>query len=588
MKESWKTINLLFNKRSKSTNIDLLRDQNNTISNKGEISQSMNSFFCSIGKDLASNIEDGHDPLIFCDYFLNSDAAKFAFKSIHAEQIKEAIGKLKTSKSFGDDGISSYFLKLAMPFIEDSLVYIFNTSLETSQFPDPWKIARVSPIFKDGDKTEKSNYRPISVLPVVSRLFEKLVFSQLYQYLNDNCFINSNQSGFRELHSTATCLLKNTDDWYNGLDTGNLAGMVFVDLKKAFDTVDHQILCRKLESYGVLHRELAWFGSYLSNRVQYCRVNGVDSQIENIDIGVAQGSCLGPLLFLVYINDLPRSVKNSTISRYADDTSLCFKSKDLSRLNEALNEDLSRLDAWLINNKLSLNVAKTQSMLVSTKAKRKTLDKSSQHLQVKINGTELEVVSKSKYLGVLLDNSLDWKDQVQAVSLKVSRGLGILKHAKKCLPFSALTSLYTSIVEPHFRYCCSVWGCAGTTEINRLQKLQNRAARIVTNSSFDTPSNKLIEKLGWKTINELIDIESKTIVFKSLNELAPPYLRSLFRKNSQSTSYRLRNTSTDLRLPKIGTENGKKSFLFRGAKLWNSLSANCKQAASLSTFKEHI
>ena len=284
-----------------------------------------------------------------------------------------------------------------MPFIEDSLIFIFNTSLETSQFPDPSKIARVLPIFKDDDTTEKSKYRPISVLPVVSRLFEKLVFSQLYQYLNDNCFINSNQSGFRELHSTVTCLLKNTDDLYNGLDTGNLAGKVFVDLKKAFDTVDHQILCRKLESYGVLHRELAWFGSYLSNRVQYCRVNGVDSQIENIDIGVPHGSCLDPLLFLVYNNDLPRAVRDSTISMYADDTSLCFKSKDLSLLNEALNEDLSRLDASLISNKLSLNVAKTQSMLVSTKVKRKALDKSSRHLQVKINGTDLEVVSKIKY-----------------------------------------------------------------------------------------------------------------------------------------------------------------------------------------------
>ena len=127
-------------------------------------------------------------------------------------------------------------------------------------------------------------------------------------------------------------------------------GMVFVDLKKAFDTVYHQILCRKLESYGILHRELAWFGSYLSNRVQYCRVNGVDSQIENIDIGMPQGSCLGPLLFIVYINYLPRAVKNSTISMYADETSLCFKSKDLSRLNDALNVDLSRLDAWLISN----------------------------------------------------------------------------------------------------------------------------------------------------------------------------------------------------------------------------------------------
>ena len=163
-----------------------------------------------------------------------------------------------------------------------------------------------------------------------------------------------------------TCLLKNTNYWYSGMDTGNLAGMVFVDLKKPFDTVKHQIVCRKLESDGVLHREPAWFGSYLSNRVQYCRVNGVHSQIENIDIGVPQGSCFSPLLFLVYINDLPRAVKNSTTSMYVDDTSLCFKSKDLSQLNEASNEDLSCLDAWLISNKLSLNVAKTQSMLVST------------------------------------------------------------------------------------------------------------------------------------------------------------------------------------------------------------------------------
>ena len=145
------------------------------------------------------------------------------------------------------------------------------------------------------------------------------MFNQLYRYLNDNYFINFNQSGFRELHSTATCLLKNKDDMYNGMDTGNLAGIVLVDLKKAFDTVDHLILCRKQESYCVLYRELAWFGSYLSNRVQYCRVNGVDSQAENIEIGVPQGSCLGPLLLLVYINGLQRALKYSTISMYADD-----------------------------------------------------------------------------------------------------------------------------------------------------------------------------------------------------------------------------------------------------------------------------
>ena len=166
--------------------------------------------FCSISKDLASNTEGGHDPLISCNCFLNSNAAKFTPKSIHAEKIREAIRKLQTSNSFGDDDISSCFLKLAMLFIQDSLVYLCITSLETSQFLDPWKIARVPPIFKDSDKNEKSNYRPVSVLPDVSRLFEKLVFNQLYRHLNDNCFINSNQSGLRELHSTVTYLLKYT------------------------------------------------------------------------------------------------------------------------------------------------------------------------------------------------------------------------------------------------------------------------------------------------------------------------------------------------------------------------------------------
>ena len=173
-----------------------------------------------------------YGPLILSDYFSSSNAGKFIFKLIHTEQIRKAIGKLKTSKSFDDNGISSYFLKLAMPFTEDSLVYLFNTSLKTSQFADPWKTIRVSPSFKDGDKTEKSIYKPTSLLPVVSRLFEKFVFNQLYRFLNENCFINSNHSGFGELNSTVSCLLENIDHFYNGMDTGNLADVLFIDLKK--------------------------------------------------------------------------------------------------------------------------------------------------------------------------------------------------------------------------------------------------------------------------------------------------------------------------------------------------------------------
>ena len=578
----------LLNKRSKSSNIDCLIENGSQTVHKKNISNTMNSFFCSVGKDLADKIDSSPNPLLSGDYDVNKNKAKFRFKTIKVQEIRDAFATVKTAKSFGTDNISSYFLKLALPFIGNSLAVLFNTAIETGQFPDSSKVARVTPIFKDGEKTNKSNYRPISVLPVISRLFEKLVTDQLYKHMNENGQFSNDQSGFLRLCSTVTCLLKNTDDWYNGLDLGKLVGLVFIDLKKAFDTVDHKILCKKLELYGVQNRELSWFESYLTNRKQFCRVNGVDSEIGDIEVGVPQGSCLGPLLFLIYINDLPQAVQDSTVSMYTDDTSLCYQSSDITQLNEAINGDLKQLDTWLQGNKLSLNVAKTHSMLVSTKQRHNILQSQNKDLDLKIRENGLQVVQKTKYLGVEIDCSLDWKEQIKAVSTKVSRAVGFLMHAKSFLPKDTLKSIYTGIVEPHFRYCCSVWGCAGSTEINQLQKLQNRAARIVTNSSFDAPSIPLIESLGWKTIQELIQNESRTMVVKSLNGLAPQSLCNLFTKSSQCSSYSLRNTETDLRLPLMKTANGQKSFSYRGAKLWNSLSAESKQATSLSCFKQTI
>ena len=588
MKESWKTINELLNKRSKSSSIDCLKESGTETRNKKDVSNAMNNFFCTIGRELADKIQPAINPLLSGEYEINNDKAKFHFEAVELKDIRDAFAKVKTAKSFGIDGISSYFMKLALPYIENSLAFLFNTSIETSQFPDSWKVARITPIFKDGDKTEKSNYRPISVLPVISKLFEKLVFNQLYQHMKDNGLFTSDQSGFLRLHSTLTCLLKMSDDWYNGLDLGKLVGLVFIDLKKAFDTVDHDILCKKLELYGVQQRELSWFKSYLSNRKQFCRVNGVDSDIGEIEVGVPQGSCLGPLLFLIYINDLPEAVQGSSVTMYADDTSLCHQSRDLTQLNEAINSDLSKLETWLQGNKLSLNVAKTHSMLISTKQRHNSLKSRNEALVLKIRDNELEVVQKTKYLGVQIDCSLDWKEQIKAVSTKVSRAIGFLKHAKSFLPLASLKTLYTGIVEPHFRYCCSVWGCAGSTYIDQLQKLQNRAARIITNSSFDASSRPLIAKLGWQTIEELISNESKTMVFKSLNDLAPQYLCNLFTKNSACSSRNLRNTETDLRLPKKRSANGQKCFSFRGAKIWNSLPAESKTASSLNSFKKLI
>ena len=287
-------------------------------------------------------------------------------------------------------------MKLALPYIENSLAILFNTSIQTSVFPDAWKLARVTPIFKEGDKDDKSNYRPIAVLPAISRLFEKLITNQWYQYIEKHCLFSSDQSGFLRQHSTLTYLLKSTDDWYRGLDLGKLVGLVFIDLKKAFDTVDHDILCQKLQHYGVRQGELSWFKSYLSNWKQFCRVSSTDSKAEDITIGVPQGSCLGPLLFLIYINDLPLVITNSNASMYADDTSICYHSHDITQVNEASNRDLYNLEKWLEGNKLSLHVVKTHVMLISTKQKYKALQNQSQDLHLKIKGAELDTVTNTR------------------------------------------------------------------------------------------------------------------------------------------------------------------------------------------------
>ena len=271
---SWKIVNQVLNKHSKSTNINSLSTPDGVIVNQQKLVDAMNEYFCSFGKDLAEKLEYAPNPLLSGGYSVNPEEKCLKFTTIDVRNIRDAIGKIKNSKGFSTDNISSYFLILAMPYIENSLVYIFNTSLKRSKFPDDWKTARVTPIFKEGDTPDKWNYSPISVLPVISRLFENLVSNKLYQYLDHNGLLSPNQFSFRRLHSTATCLLKNTDDWYTGLDSGQMLGMVFVDRKKAFDKVDHRVLCNKLKLYGLQQRELSWFKCCLSNRTQYCSVGG--------------------------------------------------------------------------------------------------------------------------------------------------------------------------------------------------------------------------------------------------------------------------------------------------------------------------
>ena len=360
----------------------------------------------------------------------------------------------------------------------------------------------------------------------------ELIFNQLCKYLNDNNLLSQEQSGFRALHSTVSCLLKSTDDRYSAFDNSEMAVTAFIDLRKAIDTVDHSLLCGKLERYGVRDSELRWFVSYLAGRMQFCRVNGTDSRVNTVNIGVPQGSCLGLLLFLVYINDLPKVIENCTVAMYADDAVLYYRGASLDQLNETISKDLERLDNWLKGNKLSLNVVKTVSINILSRQKHQKI---LGELDLKIFGTTIKNVKETNYRSLQIDRHLTWKTHVDTISRKVSRALGVLKHAKKFLPQNILKNLYISIIEPHSRYCSSVWGYCSTTYINRLQKLQNRAVSVITNSAFDTPAKPLLANLGLRSISELNENELKLITYKSLNDLAPNYLRQLLIRNSQQS-----------------------------------------------------
>ena len=589
LKETWATINKLVNKRSKTTNISSLTVDGSSVSDSVGIANSMNEFFCNVGNELCKDIPDTENGLLKGEYTINPTNATFIFSPVVSKQVMLAMSKFKTSNGFGLDEISSFFLKAGLSILAEPLSQLFNLSLSAGIFPDQWKIARIAPIYKDGKSDNRSNYRPISVLPVISRLFEKLVYDQYYNFLVSGRLLYSQQSSFRLLHSVLTCLLKCTNDWYLNIENGTYTSVTFIDLKKAFDTVNHEILINKLKLYGVAGKELRWFQSYLSNRKQCCKVNGKLSDLGEVTCGVPQGSCLGPLLFIIYINDLPLSIKHSQVNMYADDTSLSFSSNSISTINEKVNEDLECLNTWLAGNKLSLNVAKTNSIVIGSRKKVKDIQRTSAiKPSLVIRDEEISMIEHTKYLGVHVDQYLSWDAHNAEMIKKISRALGMIRHAKQYLPLSVLQTMYRSMVEPYFRFCCPVWGVCGATALNKLQKLQNRAARIVTNSPYRMSAPPIIKQLGWLTVNDLIETETLKMVYRSINHEAPDYLTGLFQRLSETSARQLRNTSTDLNVPFLRTACGQKCFSYRGAKLWNDLTRERKMANTFTQFKSSL
>lgn len=338
----------------------------------------------------------------------------------------------------GIDKISARYLKIAGPAIAYSITQILNISINSGVFPDCWKIAKVIPLFKSGDREDPDNYRPISILPVLSKILERHIHDHLYNYLCENNLLYPLQSGFRKHHGTDTALIRVIDNLLFNLDNDQVSGLLLVDYRKAFDMVDREILLQKLNAYGLTPVARKWFSSYLTDRHQFIALDNVTSDSALVRHGVPQGSILGPLLFVIYINDLPLHVNGADLDLYADDTTLTL-SADISAvdsLQDSLAASLKEIECWTHTNKLPLNEKKTKTLLVTGKRLGKKLP-DGYNLSLKtMNGVSLEQVPSAKLLGIDIDHDLSMNTYVDRLCKKISQRIGILNKIKLCLPFN--------------------------------------------------------------------------------------------------------------------------------------------------------
>lgn len=438
----------------------------------------------------------------------------FHFKVIDESEVKKIIKDMQAKTSVGFDGISSKLLKYIAPAIIAPLTMIINQSLILGIFPERLKLAKVVPIYKKNEAHNLTNYRPVSLLIAISKVFEKAVHKQLYEYFNINKLFFPSQYGFRKDHSTEYASLELIDRALQATDNRDCMLITFMDLSKAFDTLDHSIMINKLRYYGVDPIALKWFSSYLTSRKQYTVIDNVCSEQMTVKTGVPQGSILGPLLFLIYVNDMPHSSIFFEHILYADDTSL-IKTVNRNTVFTEINDNLTNITDWMAVNRLSLNIPKTKFMMIRTQNK----DISFAPNNLTINGTYIEKEENFNYLGTLINEHLSWKPHCDMLANKISKTIGVLNRLKRYTPTNILRTLYCSMVQSHFNYTILAWG----NECSRLEKLQNKAIRIISLSRYNADTKPLFKSLGLLSIRDIFRLQSLKFFYKYTNKTVPTY-----------------------------------------------------------------
>ena len=574
IKQTWNLINSVLRPGKNKSSLHKIIHNDSEITDPAQIANAFNLHFSSIGNKLKNDLPSENTKNF--SYFLPaSNPNSIFFSPSTPEEVTSLIKRMKNKKqNMHSPSVKLY--KLNAEVLSIPISAIFNNIISSGQYPDVLKIACVTSLFKSGDKFNVNNYRPISSLPVLNIIFEKLLHKRLSSFFDANDIFSPSQYGFRKGINTGDAVISLLNSVYKSMHNKEYHGAIFLDLSKAFDTVSHDVLIKKLEHYGVRGVALLLFKSYLSNRKQFVSLGGSNSDMSDVNIGVPQGSVLGPLLFIIYINDLPLAVNNLKSILFADDTTMHYSHSDIHSLTNVMCLDLIRVREWLLANYLTLNINKTYYMVFSLK-------NTPPDLRVEIGQHEIERKPLGKFLGVVLDEKLTFKPQIKQVTSKVSKIVGMLHKVKSFFPKDILRQLYFSLIYPHLIYCVLAWGKTSHSALNPLITVQKKALRIISDSEYLAHTNPLFKSLAILKLEDIYILQNLTYMFQTLVLDKYPLVKSEILDSQPRHRYGTRTNSYVV--PLIRIEKCKQKPSFQGLRNWNSIPPHLKILTNQSSFK---
>ena len=580
-KKTWNIINKLTCKKKKEIALpQKLKAKDNIITDPKKIATELNNHFATIGQQ-GTSIEDTQDNSTGNSIRWQSNSV--IFLDTTPEEVSAIISQLKGKYSLGPDEIPTAILKHLNTIISPILSYLFNKALRLGNYPDCLKVAKVIPLFKSGSPYESGNYRPISLLPAINKIFEKLIYNRILSFFKKYKIINENQYGFRQGYSTELALAKFHEDTLNNLDNSYATCALLLDLSKAFDSVDRKILLDKLYRYGIRGIAFNLIKSYLANRSQYIQVGKIKSAHSTVEVGVPQGSILSPLLFLIHINDFKNCTRLNVIN-FADDTMLYYKFQETKNFEYFIKQELRNVTTWMKTNKLKLNLNKTKFMIFAPDSENfKTLKNIKLSIEDEV---ELEQVSQCKYLGITIDDKLNWKAHISILRRKLAKTIGLLYRTRQYLNHTCRKLILNSLFISHLKYGLICYGRTFETNLKPLNILFNQAIRCI---NFYRRQDKTTSQLYYdeKLLNleDMLKLELAKFSYKFSKNMLPRPFQDLFVPVANIHQYNTRSSSNNHFHPKqLHKSIGLYSLSYKGTLSWNQVPENIKKEQNTGKF----